>query len=902
MIFDELDERDGNQTAFSNIIFQSPSQNVISFCKHVDHSPDSCHNIFIATSQGPIVHRFDSAEDRNFWLLSQIPPLPQAGNVRCCPCKNPDCAKIQFTFKTDDEQIRSQVVNFPGREVAEWWLRFVCGRPGSAYALESEIWPAPPLFIPTAQPIKNESIEKELKKLRKRSLISFTITGISAIASAIGLLIYFLRRRRDPEPQAPYSGAGGRQRQPPQQRPVPQRIVHYQAPYRMPQIYPKVEKNCTSITFHQDSHSFDLTALFICGRTFVCNNHAFSHSHTIEIGGHKYKPEELSPELLVRPSGVTDVVICTLPRGDERKNLVPYLLSQKDRPTNDDVLMVSRSKTIAANFECTNLRGRKSVCVKEFDNADEQNFNRCYTYDLKSTPGMCGAALISRNPARETLLGIHFAGGPGVGIGVPLYKEDFAHLFQGNLKPIEHPGQPNHIPRRSALKKSPAYGAFPVKSEPAILSQKDKRCEVDLDEVMFSKHVPDHEGWPTLEPAMAYVVEELMQKCGFSKDDPVPMWTLEQAINGDGVMEGIDMGQSAGYPFSAQGRSRRSFFEWDGEKWQATEELKKLVDHALKQPDDYYYATFLKDELRPCEKVKAGKTRLVDSDSLPRILAMRMVFGPLFEAMLRKNGSEIHSAVGCNPDVDWTRFYYEMGPDSFPFCFDLDYSCFDSSEPKVAFLLMAKYLEPYFQHDVTPFLAAVATSKHVYGDKAYEMEGGMPSGCVGTSMFNCINNSAFIVSALIALKVSPDSCKWICYGDDVIISTDEKALSRRIADFYSKNTNLKVTPACKSGDFPEESTFYDVSFLKRFFVHDSHYPQLIHPYMPLEHLEQSSMWQTDGEYQQKLDSLAQLAFHAGGPDYRKFCDTIQKKCRSRGTEVYFRPFEYYMAMWYAHFM
>lgn len=902
MIFDELDERDGNQAAFSNIIFQSPSQNVISFCKHVDHSPDSCYNIFIATSQGPIVHRFDSAEDRNSWLQSQIPSLPKAGNVRCCPCKNPDCAKIQFTFKTDDEQIRSQVINFPGREVAEWWLRFVCGRPGSAYALESEIWPAPPIFIPTAQPIKNDSIEKELKKLKKRSLISFTITGISAIASAIGLLIYFLRRRRDPEPQAPYSGAGGRQRQPPQQRPVPQRIVHYQAPYRMPQIYPKVEKNCTSITFHQDSHSFDLTALFICGRTFVCNNHAFSHSHTIEIGGHKYKPEELSPELLVRPSGVTDVVICTLPRGDERKNLVPYLLSQKDRPTNDDVLMVSRSKTIAANFECTNLRGRKSVCVKEFDNADEQNFHRCYTYDLKSTPGMCGAALISRNPARETLLGIHFAGGPGVGIGVPLYKEDFTHLFQGNLKPIEHPGQPNHIPRRSALKKSPAYGAFPVKSEPAILSQKDKRCEVDLDEVMFSKHVPDHEGWPTLEPAMAYVVEELMQKCGFSKDDPVPMWTLEQAINGDGVMEGIDMGQSAGYPFSAQGRSRRSFFEWNGEKWQATEELKKLVDHALQHPDDYYYATFLKDELRPSEKVKAGKTRLVDSDSLPRILAMRMVFGPLFEAMLRKNGSEIHSAVGCNPDVDWTRFYYEMGPDSFPYCFDLDYSCFDSSEPKVAFLLMAKYLEPYFQHDVTPFLAAVATSKHVYGDKAYEMEGGMPSGCVGTSMFNCINNSAFIVSALIALKVSPDSCKWICYGDDVIISTDEKALSRRIAEFYAKNTNLKVTPACKSGDFPEESTFYEVSFLKRFFVHDSHYPQLIHPYMPLEHLEQSSMWQTDGEYQQKLDSLAQLAFHAGGPDYRKFCDTIQKKCRSRGTEVYFRPFEYYMAMWYAHFM
>nr|QKE55039.1 MAG: polyprotein [Picornaviridae sp.] len=902
MIFEELDERDGCQSAFANIIYQAPSSNVISFCKHVNHSPDSCHNIFIATPSGPIVHRFDSVNDRNAWLLSQIPKLPDAGNVRCCPCKNPDCAKVQFSFKTSEDQIRSQVINFPGREVAEWWLRYACGKPDGKYVLESEIWPAPPVFIPTAQPLKNESLEKELKKLKKRSLISFTITGISAIASAIGLLIYFLKRRRDPEPQAPYSGAGGRQRQPPQNRPVPQRIVHYQAPYRMPQIYTKIEKNCTSITYNWDSHSFDLTALFIAGRTFVCNNHAFSKSNTVEICGKKYKPEELNPELLVRPSGATDVVICTLPKGDERKNLVPYLLSQKERPTHDDVLMVSRSKTISANFECTGFKGRKSVSVKEYDNKDETEFNRCYTYDLKSTPGMCGAALISRNPARETLLGIHFAGGPGVGIGVPLYKEDFEHLFQGNLKPIEHPGQPNHIPRRSALKKSPAYGAFPVKSEPAILSQKDKRCEVELDEVMFSKHVPDHPGWPTLEPAMAYVVEELMAKCGFSKDDPTPMWTLDQAINGDGVMEGIDMGQSAGYPFSAMGRSRKSFFEWNGEKWIPTEELEKLVQHALEHPDDYYYATFLKDELRPIEKVRAGKTRLVDSDSLPRILAMRMVFGPLFEAMLRKNGSEIHSAVGCNPDVDWTRFYYEMGPDSFPYCFDLDYSCFDSSEPKIAFLLMAKYLEPYFQHDVTPFLAAVGTSKHVYGDKAFEMEGGMPSGCVGTSMFNCINNSAFIVSALIALKINPSSCKWICYGDDVIISTDEKGLSRKIAEFYSKNTNLKVTPASKSGDFPEESTFYDVSFLKRFFVHDSHYPELIHPYMPLEHLEQSSMWQTDGEYQQKLESLAQLAFHAGGPDYRKFCETIQKQCRSRGVEVYFRPFEFHMAMWYAHFM
>lgn len=906
VIYDELDRRDACQDLFRNVCYQAPQPGdsrcyedgvIPSLCSHQDHESGNCRRVFFRKGD-EVWHRdFDTYQEmRDFMDAYHLGKLPEAKEIRPCPCLDPHCGKLLFIGESS-----AKTFDFRSKSAMDFFLF----NHGGSFKL---VDPAPKEFVPTAKPEKEESIEeikKSLTKLQKSCLVSFGITALGALSTLIGAIIWLVRRNRR-QPEAPYAGmpGAGRPTRANHPRPIPTRNIKYEG-QNLPQIYPKIEKNTFSITFRNSGKVlFSLSGLGIAGRVAVGNYHGFSRADQVTIYGKTYDLDDLRPTRIVRNGHPTDLCVFTLPDGNEFKNITRFFLSVKDRIPRADCVLISRAEKMVCNFWARNVSGKRTVVVDAKDTHEEDTHHNVICYDIPSMPGMCGSPLLSTNSAREVVLGIHFAGTGSTGLAVPVYLEDFKSFLEANLKPIPHPGKPTHVARKSDLKPSPVHGVFPITHGPAALTKNDKRLNegVDLDVVMFSKHTPDHPGWPTLEPAMSYVVKDLMHKLGFHPSEKIQMWTLEQAINGDGVMDGIMMNQSPGYPYNTQGRSRRSFFVWNNNRWEPTDELRKEVDRALKEPDQFYFSTFLKDELRPLAKVVSGKTRLVDGDSLPRALAYRMVFGPMFERMLAKHGPEIHSAVGCNPETFWTTVFHQMGPATYPYVFDLDYSCFDSTEPAVSFRLMAKYLKPYFQVDVTPFFEALAVSKHVYEGIAYEMEGGMTSGCVGTSMFNCINNSAYIVSALLKLKINPENVAWICYGDDVIISTHEKALSKRIAQFYTENTNLVVTPASKSGEFPETSTIYDVTFLKRFFQPDSNYPELIHPYMPLDHLKQSVMWCTDGPFQAKLDSLCFLAFHAGRKDYEDFVNAIDGKAREKGLNFNFKSFEFLMSQWYANFM
>ncbi|AQS23375.1 polyprotein [megrivirus B3CP-APO] len=906
MIYDELDRRDSCQDLFRNVCYQAPQPGdsrcyddgvVPTLCSHQDHESANCRRVFFRKGD-EVWHRdFETYQEmRDFMDAYHLGKLPEGKEIRPCPCLDPHCGKLLFIGESS-----AKTFDFRSKSAMDF---FLFNHGGSFKFID----PQPKEFVPTAKPQKEENIEeikKSLTRLQKSCLISFGITALGALSTLIGAIIWLVRRNRR-QSEAPYAGmpGAGRPARTNHPRPIPTRNIKYEG-QNLPQIYPKIEKNTFSITFRNAGKTlFSLSGLGIAGRVAIGNYHGFSRADQVTIFGKTYDLDDLKPTRIVRNGHPTDLCVFTLPDGNEFKNITRFFLSVKDRIPRADCVLISRAEKMVCNFWARNVSGKRTVVVDAKDTHEEDTHHNVICYDIPSMPGMCGSPLLSTNSAREVVLGIHFAGTGSTGLAVPVYVEDFKSFLEANLKPIPHPGKPTHVARKSDLKPSPVHGVFPVTHGPAALTKNDKRLNegVDLDTVMFSKHTPDHPGWPTLEPAMSYVVKDLMHKLGFHPSEKIQMWTLEQAINGEGVMDGIMMNQSPGYPYNTQGRSRRSFFVWNNNRWEPTEELRKEVDRALKNPDQFYFSTFLKDELRPLTKVTAGKTRLVDGDSLPRALAYRMVFGPMFERMLAKHGPEIHSAVGCNPETFWTTVFHQMGPATYPYVFDLDYSCFDSTEPAISFRLMAKYLKPYFEIDVTPFFEALAVSKHVYEGIAYEMEGGMTSGCVGTSMFNCINNSAYIVSALLKLKINPEDVAWICYGDDVIISTHEKALSKRIAQFYAENTNLVVTPASKSGEFPETSTIYDVTFLKRYFQPDSNYPDLIHPYMPLDHLKQSVMWCTDGPFQAKLDSLCFLAFHAGRKDYEEFVNAIDGKAREKGLSFNFKSFEFLMSQWYANFM
>nr|YP_003853309.1 3D [Oscivirus A1] len=454
--------------------------------------------------------------------------------------------------------------------------------------------------------------------------------------------------------------------------------------------------------------------------------------------------------------------------------------------------------------------------------------------------------------------------------------------------------KPVHIPRNSVLKPSPAAGAYPTVLEPAVLRRSDGRLldGVVLDEAIFSKHDKGDmtEPWKNLPQAFSVYFNQFQNK-------EIRTLTLHEAINGTPLLDGIDMNQSPGYPYITQGVSRRSLFTWNPDgHWDPVPELVAEVERALENPQEFIYTTFLKDELRKVEKVENGLTRVIEAAPLPVILAGRMLLGGLFEEMQSQPG-KYGSAVGCDPDIDWTKFFWKF--ERFEHVYDMDYKAFDSTVPTAAFDLLSYHLERLIGDPrISKYISSIASSRHVYGNKIYLMLGGMPSGCVGTSILNTICNNCFVLSALLEHKdFDINQYYIIAYGDDVVYATNPPISPTFIKSFYDRYTPLVVTPADKSDKFNESSTIFDVTFLKRSFVPDPTKPWLIHPLIDPVVYEQSCMWVRDGDWQDTLDSLCQLAFHSGPKTYARWVETVRAKAHSRGVLPRFYPFDYLQKRW-----
>nr|UNY48378.1 MAG: polyprotein [Sicinivirus sp.] len=528
-----------------------------------------------------------------------------------------------------------------------------------------------------------------------------------------------------------------------------------------------------------------------------------------------------------------------------------------------------------------------------------------YYYTGATFPGLCGAPLVLQNPGGPSLVALHQSGVAGTsGYAIPI--ADLLSMLdtpqsQSEILECEPGGPPPHVPRRSKLAKSPAYGAFPVTKEPAVLSKYDSRTDKDVDEVAFSKQGGGDldEPWPSLIPA----VKLYFSHCNFPK---LRTLTVLEAINGTPLLDGIDMNQSPGYPWCLT-RNRRSLFDVgeDG-LYHPCPELYQEIEACLHNPD-YFYTTFLKDELRGLDKVAAAKTRLIEAAPIHAIIAGRMLLGGLFEVMHSQPGN-YGSAVGCDPDYHWTPFYHSFL--DYREVWALDYSNFDSTIPSVIFKLIGEELAKIIElppsippNAVQKYVKSIYLSKHVFGDHWYMMKGGNPSGCVGTSIMNSMVNNCSLLSAMLTHPDFDSSAfRILCYGDDVVYATVPSIHPSFIADFYHKHTLFKVTPADKGNTFPETSSIHDVTFLKRHFVPDERFPTYIHPVISPETYQQSVMWTRGGPFQDVITSLCYLAHHAGPNNYQDWCDTVRAQCLKNGFEPTFIPYEVLQYRWLAMVM
>lgn len=743
-----------------------------------------------------------------------------------------------------------------------------------------------PISLSLTQAIESNTplkrIQDTLWRWRKPIFLTTTFLAVLGfLCSVIPLARSFWQARQDADaqPQAAYSGLP-KQKTQKSAKPIPTRHIQRQG---MSPALPGIAANVVHVESADDNQKSVMSGFYIFSRYLIIPTHLREPSHTrLMVGADVYDWATLQTQTM------GELTIVHTPTSRQYKDMRRFIGSYP-YPTG---IIISQYKTAPLYVRFSDNR------IVDLEFPGVVVCKAAYGYRAATFEGLCGSPMVTDDPAGVKILGLHIAGVTGTsGFSIPLHSllnqiNQFAIQQQSLIVPTGEAKPGVNINRQSRLKPSPAHGAFPIRKEPAPLKRGDRRLDegVNLDTQLFLKHGKGDQPDP-------WIGLEAAADLYFSSFPPsLPVFTQEQAIHGTPNMEGLDMNQASGYPWNTMGRTRRSLFtEPEPGLFVPTPELQSEIDRTLEEPN-YTYSTFLKDELRPVAKVQQGLTRIVEAAPIHAIVAGRMLLGGLIDYMQGRPGQH-GCAVGCNPDVHWTEFFYKFS--SFSQVYDLDYKCFDATLPSAAFSLVAKHLTRLTGDPrVGRYVESIRHSHHIYGNTTYDMIGGNPSGCVATSVLNTIINNICVLSALIQHPdFSPSQFQILAYGDDVIYATEPPIHPSYIRDFYQQHTPLVVTPANKGDDFPPTSTIYEVTFLKRWFVPDDQRPFYIHPVMDPDTYEQSVMWLRDGDFQDVVTSLCHLAFHSGPKTYERWCMRVRDQCLKTGFAPTFLPYSYLQLRW-----
>ncbi len=492
--------------------------------------------------------------------------------------------------------------------------------------------------------------------------------------------------------------------------------------------------------------------------------------------------------------------------------------------------------------------------------------NTC-RYSYPTRMGQCGGVVITPD---NKIIAMHIGGDGWSGFGALIYRKYFDQLddagYQGEMKPPVPAPRSINVNRRTVLRPSVFFDVFEGSKEPAALSGRDPRLEVELDAAMFGKYKGNckvEEPTENMQIAVDHYVSQLRPILPSNVTEPM---SLDEVVYGAEGLDGLDLATSAGYPYNTQGIRKKDLIPPRGG------DMSRLVNALNLNGFDLPFSTYLKDELRPIEKVKAGKTRLIECSSVNDTIRMKMALGRLFATFHQNPGTVTGCAVGCDPDVDWSHFYTEMGDQPL---LAFDYSNYDASLSPVWFKCVKLVLSK-LGFEVDRLIDHICYSTHIYGGLQYDVEGGMPSGCSGTSIFNSIINNLIIRTVVLDVYkgIDLDSLKIIAYGDDVIASYPFPLDAALLAE-AGKIYGLTMTPADKSDCF-NEVTWKTVTFLKRQFKPDEQFPFLIHPVFPLSEVHESIRWCRSASHtQEHVLSLCYLVWHSGEKVYQDFCQKVR---------------------------
>lgn len=524
-----------------------------------------------------------------------------------------------------------------------------------------------------------------------------------------------------------------------------------------------------------------------------------------------------------------DMCILKLHNLQTRKSLIDKFILKAD---------VEHLHKIDIRLETTRIRREKPTHYIFYGSATRQLETKVssavpytilngWVYDINTMEGDCGslATLIGNSwSGQRRIVGFHTAGSGPKGLANGLTQEYLRDVLDRlgsvriekmELKACDETFVSQSLAGellgsvdlgvsqnpRTTLFKTVLHNAWhESRDAPAALTLIDG---VDPKGIVMNKYLRPHLELPHLDVKRAVATAFRPFKMA-SVHDSRRILTLKEAAAGcpslNNGYKGLKRGTSSGYPYNATGFSgKQDFFGKTGEfdfSSKAFSELEKEVcrlEGLARQGirGNHIYTDFLKDELRPEEKVKTCNSRMISAAPLPYTLLFRMYFGA-FTSSVEKHRVDTGPAVGINPYCEWERIVRRLKTKG-PFIVAGDYGGFDhTSRPQNQDEILVNINDWYNdEHSrVRQVLwKELTNSVHLTGPSGQIAKtllawvGAMPSGFPGTTTINCFDNISDMILAFNKLTGLDFEKFWdyvalVVYGDDNIMSIDPSIIEK----------------------------------------------------------------------------------------------------------------------------
>lgn len=479
-----------------------------------------------------------------------------------------------------------------------------------------------------------------------------------------------------------------------------------------------------------------------------------------------------------------------------------------------------------------------------------------FVTSIRTSPGDCGGYYLLDGADTRRVFGIHCAGNGSEGMVSVLYQEMFdevtapptksmnsesGSLPTGNVRVLGTCVAP-FMPTKTKFRKSEVHGSISESHvAPALLARPD------LPGGPFEKAIAKQfdEVHPVCEETLAAATDEYFSV--LSRPAPptqLRVFTFDEAtrgIEGDPFVRPINRSRSSGYPYCMQTKLKGKTQWFGNDEWirnEHTEALIKIIDGQIADMQtgsiqEYIFMDVLKDETRPIEKVRAGKTRVISAAPMDFIIVFRMYYLD-FLCYMMEHRIHNESAVGIKAQSpEWTTLYRHLTKYG-PRVVAGDFSNYDGSlNPRIlwsVYDIIEQFYKLYTRSDNYEndrmvrycLWHNIVNSYHLAGEILYQVNHSQPSGNPGTAIINSMYNS--IACRYTFYRIYDYSIPFsqvvsmIAYGDDNVLNIhpsfvefNQLSMAVKFAEF-----GMTYTDESKQGDL-RDRTIGEVAFLKRTF-------------------------------------------------------------------------------------